>query len=57
MVVQRGVAQTHVSSKTQSNNHPIYSIDNEIKSSIFYNDLSFEEEESTNVMTVEDKTK
>jgi hypothetical protein len=33
-----------VSSKTQPNNHPIYSVDTEVGSSIFYNDLSFEEE-------------
>jgi hypothetical protein len=44
-----------VSSKTQPNNHPIYSVDTEIDSSIFYNDLSFEREEPTTVMTVEDK--
>jgi hypothetical protein len=44
-----------VSSKTQPNNHPIYSVDTEIGSSIFYNDLSFEGEEPTTVMTVEDK--
>jgi hypothetical protein len=44
-----------VSSKTQPNNHPIYSVDTEVDSSIFYNDLSFEEEESTTVMTVDDK--
>jgi hypothetical protein len=30
-----------VSSKTQPNNHPIYSVDTEVGSSIFYNDLSF----------------
>jgi hypothetical protein len=44
-----------VSRKTQPNNHPIYSVDTEIGSSIFYNDLSFEEGEPTTVMTVEDK--
>jgi hypothetical protein len=44
-----------MSSKTQSNNHPIYSVDTKIGSSIFYNDLSFEEREETIVMTVEDK--
>jgi hypothetical protein len=32
-----------VSRKTQPNNHPIYSVDTEVGSSIFYNDLSFEE--------------
>jgi ribonuclease HI len=45
-----------VISKTHLNNHPIYSVDTEIGSSIFYNDLSFEEEESTTVMTVDDKS-
>jgi hypothetical protein len=44
-----------VSSKNHPNNHPIYSVDIEIDSSIFYNDLSFEGEESTIVMNVEDK--
>jgi hypothetical protein len=44
-----------VSRKTQLNNHPIYSVDTEIDSSIFYNDMSFEEEELTTVMTVENK--
>jgi ribonuclease HI len=39
----------------QPNNHPIYSIDTDIDSSIFYNDLSFEEEEPTTVMIVDDK--
>jgi hypothetical protein len=40
----------------QSNNDPIYSIDTEIDSSIFYNDLSFEEEEPTTNMIVDDKS-
>ena len=31
-----------VTIKMQPNNHPIYSIDTEFGSSIFYNDLSFE---------------
>jgi hypothetical protein len=44
-----------VRSKTQLNNHPIYFVDTEIDSSIFYNDLSFEEEESMTVMAVDDK--
>jgi len=44
-----------VSSKTQLNNHPIHYVDIEIGSSIFYNDLSFEREEPTTVMIVEDK--
>jgi hypothetical protein len=45
-----------VSSKTHPNNHPIYSIDTKVGSSIFYNDLSFEEEETTTVMTANNKT-
>jgi hypothetical protein len=45
-----------VSNKTQPNNHPIYSIDTEVGSSIFYNDLSFEEEEPTTIMTVDEET-
>jgi ribonuclease HI len=45
-----------VSSKTQPNNHPIYSVDTEVGSSIFYNDLSFEEEESTTIMTTDEET-
>jgi ribonuclease HI len=45
-----------VRSKTQPNNHPIYSIDTEVGSSIFYNDLSFEEEESTTIMTTDEET-
>jgi hypothetical protein len=43
------------SRKTQPNNPLIYSVDTEVDSSIFYNDLSFEEGEPTTVMTVEDK--
>jgi hypothetical protein len=31
------------SSKNQPNNHPIYSIDTEVGSSIFFNNLSFKE--------------
>jgi hypothetical protein len=44
-----------VSRKTQPNKHPIYYVDTEIGSSIFYNDLSFKEEESAAIMTIEDK--
>jgi hypothetical protein len=44
-----------VSSKTQPNNHPIYSVDTEFGSSIFYNNLSFEEGEPTTVMAIKDK--
>jgi hypothetical protein len=42
-----------VSSKMQPNNHPIYYVDTEVNSSIFYNDLSFEEEELTAIMIVD----
>jgi hypothetical protein len=45
-----------VSSKTQPNNHPIYSVDTDISSSIFYNDLSFEEEELIEIMTADEDT-
>jgi hypothetical protein len=44
-----------VSRKTQPNNHPIYSVKTKVCSSIFYNNLSFEEGKPTNVMTVEGK--
>jgi ribonuclease HI len=44
-----------VSSKTQSNNHPIYYVDTEVGSSIFYNDTSFEYWEPTTIMTFKDK--
>jgi hypothetical protein len=45
-----------VSNKIQPHNHPIYVIDTEVGSSIFYNDLSFEEEESIAIITVNEKT-
>jgi ribonuclease HI len=45
-----------VSNKTHPNNHPIYAIDTEVGSSIFYNDLSFEEEEPTTITTDEKTT-
>jgi hypothetical protein len=45
-----------VSSKTQLNNHPIYYVDTEVGSSIFYNELSFEEEELTTVRDIKYKT-
>jgi hypothetical protein len=45
-----------VSSKTQPNNHPIYSIETKSGSSIFYNDLIFEEEEPETIMTVHEET-
>jgi hypothetical protein len=38
-----------VSSKTKPNTHPIYSVDTEVGSSIFYNDLFFEEEDPKTV--------
>jgi ribonuclease HI len=38
-----------VSNKRKPNNHPIYSIDIEVGSSIFYNDLCFEEEDPKTV--------
>jgi hypothetical protein len=44
-----------VSRKTKQNNHPIYSVDTEVDSSIFYNNLSFEEGKPTTVMIVGDK--
>jgi hypothetical protein len=44
-----------VSIKTHLNNHPIYSVDTDIDSSIFYNDPSFEEEEPMTAMVVDDK--
>jgi hypothetical protein len=40
---------------TQPNNYVIYSINTEVGSSIFYNDLSFEEEESMTVMTIDNE--
>ena len=45
-----------LSRKSQPNNHPIYSVDIEVGSSIFYNDLIFEEEEPSTVMAIKDKT-
>jgi hypothetical protein len=45
-----------VSSKTQPNNHPIYSVDTEVGSSIFYNDLRFEEGNPTIVIAIEAET-
>jgi hypothetical protein len=45
-----------LSSKTQLNNHPIYFVDTEFGSSIFYNDLSFEEEESKAIITADEET-
>jgi len=45
-----------VSSKTQPNNHPIYSIETEVGSSILYNDLSFEEEEPIVIVMTDEET-
>jgi hypothetical protein len=45
-----------LSSKTQLNNHPIYFVDTEFDSYIFYNDLIFEEEESTAIITADEET-
>jgi ribonuclease HI len=45
-----------VSIKTQPNNHPIYYVDTEVGSSIFYNNLIFEEGNPTTVMAIKDKT-
>jgi hypothetical protein len=45
-----------VSNNMQPNNHPIYFIDIEVGSSIFYNDLSFEEEEKKTIMTTNGET-
>jgi hypothetical protein len=44
-----------VRSKTQPNNHPIYSVDIEVGSSIFYNDLRFEVEEPIAIMTADEE--
>jgi hypothetical protein len=44
-----------VSNKAQPNNHPIYSVETKIGSSIFFNDLSFEEEVPKTDMTIKDK--
>jgi hypothetical protein len=45
-----------VSNKTQPHNHPIYTIDTEVGSSIFYNDLNFEEEESMTIVAADEET-
>jgi hypothetical protein len=45
-----------VSNKSQPNNHPIYFVEIEIGSSIFFNDLSFEEKMSKTDMTTKDKS-
>ena len=44
-----------LSRKTQPNNHPIYSMDTKVGSSIFYNNLSFKEGEPMTVMAIKDK--
>jgi hypothetical protein len=45
-----------VSGKTHPNNHHIYTINTEVSSSIFYNDLSFEREEPTTSLTTDEET-
>jgi hypothetical protein len=45
-----------VSNKSQPNNHPIYSVETEIGSSIFFNDLSFEEKGSDIDMDSKDQS-
>jgi hypothetical protein len=45
-----------VRSKVQPKNHPIYYIDTKVGSSILYNELSFEEEELTTIMIVDEET-
>jgi hypothetical protein len=42
--------------KLQPQNHPIYAVNTEVGSSIFYNDLSFKEEEPTTIITADEKT-
>jgi hypothetical protein len=44
-----------VSNKAQPNNHPIYSVNTEISSSIFFNDLSSEEKVPKIDVTIKDK--
>jgi hypothetical protein len=45
-----------VRSKTQPNNHLIYSIDTKVGSCILYNYLSFEEEEPTTNLIADEET-
>ena len=45
-----------VSNKSQPNKHPIYSVEIEIESSIFFSDLSFEEKMPDIDMTAKDKS-
>ena len=44
-----------VSSRDNPNNHPIYAIDTDLGSPIFYNDLHFEEENQNNIKLIEKK--
>jgi hypothetical protein len=44
-----------VSNKAQPNNHPIYSVETKIGSSILFNNLSFEEEVPKTDMSIKDK--
>ena len=45
-----------VSNKSHPNNHPIYFVETDIGSSIFFNDLSFEEKVSETDMTAKDNS-
>ena len=42
-----------VSSRDNPHNHPIYVVDIDLGSSIFYNDLHFEEEDQNNIKLLE----
>ena len=44
-----------VSNKAHQNNHPIYSVETDIGSSILFNDLSFEEEVPNTDMSIKEK--
>jgi hypothetical protein len=54
--IEKCYSKYMVSRKTQPNNHPIYSIDTEVGSSIFYNDLSFEEGNPTTIIAIKAET-
>jgi hypothetical protein len=45
-----------VSNKAQPNNHPIYFVETDIGSSIFFNDSIFEEKVPETDMTTKDKS-
>jgi hypothetical protein len=42
-----------INSRNKPNNHPIYVVDIDLGSSIFYNDLHFEEEDQNNIKLIE----